>query len=143
MAVVCLFSIFIFSALTTNLTDKYNNNTSKYLLISCVFTGNITHTSRFGETMNLNASFSTFAFVNRTFSPDHDFCRQRSSIIAHSFRRNNEFKLLRIFMFILLAFVRHSCPTVILIFRIRPCFSSAPLRHYRSTTRPAANSHSP
>ena len=58
MAVVCLFSIFIFSALTTNLTDKYNNNNSKYLLISCVFTSNITHTSRFGETMNLNASFS-------------------------------------------------------------------------------------
>ena len=58
MAVVCLFSIFIFSALTTNLTDKYNNNTSKYLLISCIFTSNITHTSRFGETMNLNASFS-------------------------------------------------------------------------------------
>ena len=57
MAVVCLFFIFIFSALTTNLTDKYNNNTSKYLIISCVFS-NITHTSRFGETMNLNASFS-------------------------------------------------------------------------------------
>ena len=47
-----------FSALTTKLTNKFNNNTSKYLLINCVFTGNITHTSRFGETMNLNASFS-------------------------------------------------------------------------------------
>ena len=58
MAVMCLFSILIFSALTTKLTNKFNNNTSKYLLINCVFTGNITHTSRFGETMNLNASFS-------------------------------------------------------------------------------------
>ena len=57
MAVMCLFSIFIFSALITNSTYKFNNNTSKYLLINGFFTGNITHTPRFGETMNLNASF--------------------------------------------------------------------------------------
>ena len=58
MAVMCLFSIFIFSALITNSTHKFNNNISKYLQINCFFTGNITHTPRFGETMNLNASFS-------------------------------------------------------------------------------------
>ena len=57
MAVMCLFSIFIFSALITNSTHKFNNNISKYLLINGFFTGNITHTPRFGETMNLNASF--------------------------------------------------------------------------------------
>ena len=47
----------IFSALITNSTDKFNNNTPKYLLVNGFFTGNITHTPRFGETMNLNASF--------------------------------------------------------------------------------------
>ena len=58
MAVMCLFSISIILALITNSTDKFNNNTPKYLLINRFFTGNITHTPRFGETMNLNASFS-------------------------------------------------------------------------------------
>ena len=47
-----------FSALFTNSTHIFNNNTLKYLLINCFFTGNITHTPRFGETMNLNTSFS-------------------------------------------------------------------------------------
>ena len=107
MAVVCLFSIFIFSAFNSNSTDNqktFNNNTSKYLLISCFFTGNITHTPRFGETNEFKRFIFTFAFVNRTFSPNRDFCRHRSSNIAHSLRRNNEFKLLlRIFMFTLLA----------------------------------------
>ena len=58
MAIMCLFSVFIILALITNSTDKFNNNTSKYLLINRFYTGNITHTPRFGETMNLNASFS-------------------------------------------------------------------------------------
>ena len=55
---MCLFSIFIISALITNSTDKFNLNTSKYIQIKGFFTGNITKTPRFGETMNLNASFS-------------------------------------------------------------------------------------
>ena len=58
MAVVCLFSVFIISALLTNSTDKFNLNTSKYIQFKGFFTGNITQTPRFGETMNLNASFS-------------------------------------------------------------------------------------
>ena len=104
MTVMCLFSIFIISALISNSTDKFNNNTLDYLLINRFVTGNITHTPPLSETVNLRRFFLTFAFVNRTFSPDHGFCRHRSAIIAHSFQINNEFKLfLRILIFLLLA----------------------------------------
>ena len=100
---MCLFFVFIISALITNSTDKFNKNTSEYLLINGFFTGNITHTPRFGKTMKLKCFFLTFAFVNLTFSPDHGFYRHRSAFIAHSFRRNNEFKLfLHILLFLLL-----------------------------------------
>ena len=58
MVVVFLLSVFIISALLTNSSDKFNLNTSKYFQFKGFFTGNITQTSRFGETMNLNTSFA-------------------------------------------------------------------------------------
>ena len=58
MAVVFLFSVLTISALLTNSSDKFNLNTSKYFQFKGFFTGNITQTPRFGETMNLNTSFA-------------------------------------------------------------------------------------
>ena len=64
MAVVCLLSVLIIPALLTNSTDKFHLNTSKYIQIKGFFTGNITQTPRFGETMNLNSfSFSRLSFA--------------------------------------------------------------------------------
>ena len=59
------------------------------------------YTPRFGETMNLNASF---LHSRLSIARSHGFYRHRSAIIADSFRQNNDFELfLCIFMFILLA----------------------------------------
>ena len=54
-------------------TVKLTNNISKYLQISCFFTGNITHTPRFGETMNINASFSLSRSSIARFRPNMIF----------------------------------------------------------------------
>ena len=77
------------------------------------------------------------------------FYRHRSSIIAHSFRRNNEFKLLlRIFMFTLLALFAILARLSSFIFRTRSCFTfgAAPplsLDHSAGRKQPLAVEFSP
>ena len=81
MAVMCLLSLFIILAFNTNYTVNIKTNTSEHIQINKLFTGNITHASRFGETSNLNISFSLLFSKSRflmifvghdpLLSPDH------------------------------------------------------------------------
>ena len=139
MAVMCLFSIFIISALITNSTDKFNNNTSKYLLINRFFTGIITQTLRFGETINLNASFSLSRLSIARSRPIMVFAATDLQLSLIQF--GESMNLNHSSAFSCSSF--SPCSIIIFIFLTRSCFSSALLRHYRSTSGPAANSHSP
>ena len=101
---MCLFSIFIILALITNSTDKFNNTTSKYILINSIFTGNITHTPRFGETMNLNASFSLSRSSIARFRPIMIFAGTDPQLsLMHFGETMNLNYSSAFFMFILLA----------------------------------------
>ena len=81
MAVTCLLSFLIILAFNTNYTVKIKTNTSENIQTNKLLIGNITYASRFGETSNLNISFSLLfskscslmVFVGRDppLSPDH------------------------------------------------------------------------
>ena len=66
MAVMCLLSLFIILAFNRNYTVNIKTNTSEHIHINKLFTGNITHASRFGETSNLNISFSLLFSKSRS-----------------------------------------------------------------------------
>ena len=87
MAVMCLLTFLIILAFNTNYTVNIKTNTSENIQFNKLFTGNITDASRFGETSNLNISFSLLfsksrslmVFVGRDppLSPDHSVRRRQ------------------------------------------------------------------
>ena len=66
MAVTCLLSFLIILAFNTNYTVIIKIKTSENIQTNKLITGNITHASRFGETSNLNISFSLLFSKSRS-----------------------------------------------------------------------------
>ena len=131
-----------FSALITNSTHKFNYNISKYLLINGFFTGNITHTPQFGETMNLNASFFHLRLSIARSRPIMIFAGTDPQLSLIHF--DETLNLNYSSAFSCSSFL--PCSSVLSNYHLhlshtRSCFSSAPLRHYRSTSRLIANYH--